>query len=92
MLFMVCNLTEIYDHIPQTSSLAQVGHASSLRHPNVILFMGLVLEPLTMVVEFCARGSLADVLRKAKSNPGLAMHMNWTRLLGIAMDAAKVRG
>ena len=56
----------------------------------MILFMGLVLEPLTMVVEFCARGSLADVLRKAKGNPSLGVHLTWTRLLSIAMDAAKV--
>ena len=67
-----------------------MAHASSLRHPNVILFMGLVLEPLTMVVEFCARGSLADVLRKAKANPSLGVHLTWNRLLSIAMDAAKV--
>ena len=52
---------------------------------------GIVLEPLTLIVEFCARGSLADVLHLARGNPKLGQQLNWNRLLGIAMDAAKVR-
>ena len=50
---------------------------------------GIVLEPLTLIVEFCARGSLADVLHLARGNPRLGLQLNWNRLLGIAMDAAK---
>lgn len=63
---------------------------SSLRHPNVVMFMGLCLEPPCIVTEFCARGSLFDVLRKARSSPPFAQQMDWTRRLGMALDASKV--
>ena len=52
--------------------------------------MGMVTEPLTLVVEYCARGSLRDILVKAKASPALGQRMNWPRLLSLAMDCAKV--
>jgi serine/threonine protein kinase len=42
----------------------QVNILASIRHPNIVLFMGVCLEPPCLVTEFCARGSLYDVLRK----------------------------
>ena len=45
-----------------------------------------------MVTEFCARGSMYDVLQKAADSPMvLAPQLDWTRRLGMALDAAKVR-
>ena len=63
---------------------------ASLRHPNVVMFMGLCLEPPCIVTEFCARGSLFDVLRKARSSPPFAQQLDWPKRLGMALDASKV--
>ena len=62
----------------------------AVRHPNVVLFMGLCLNPVCIVTEFCARGSLADVLRKALDNPAFQQQLDWSKRLAMAMDAAKV--
>ncbi len=63
---------------------------AALRHPNVVLFMGVCLEPPCVVSEWCARGSLFDVLIKARSTPALAPQLDWARRLNMALDAAKV--
>lgn len=68
----------------------QVMIMSALRHPNVVLFMGVCLEPPCVVSEWCARGSLLDVLTKARNTPQLAPQLDWTRRLNMALDAAKV--
>jgi serine/threonine protein kinase len=44
---------------------------------------------LTSHAEFCARGSLYDVLRTAGRQPGLAAELGWRRRLGMAFDAAR---
>lgn len=62
----------------------------ALRHPNVVMFMGLCLEPPCIVTEFCARGSLYDVLKKARGNPAFAQQLDWSRRISMALDAAKV--
>ena len=63
---------------------------ASLRHPNVVMFMGMCVEPPCIITEFCARGSLFDVLRKARTSPAFAQQMDWSRRLSMALDAAKV--
>ena len=63
---------------------------SSIRHPNVVLFMGLCFEPPCMVSEFCARGSLYDVLKRARAKPALGQQLDWPKRLNMALDAAKV--
>ena len=68
----------------------QVSIISSLRHPNVVMFMGLCLQPPCIVTEFCARGSLYDVLRKARTSQGFAQQLDWSKRLSMALDAAKV--
>ena len=62
----------------------------AVRHPNIVLFMGLCLNPVCIVTEFCARGSLSDVLRKAAANKVFAQQLDWVKRLTMAMDAAKV--
>ncbi|DBB05340.1 TPA: hypothetical protein ACH3X3_010560 [Trebouxia sp. C0006] len=62
---------------------------AALRHPNVVMFMGLCLEPPCIVTEFCARGSLYDVLKKARSTPAFAQQLDWSRRISMALDAAK---
>ena len=63
---------------------------AALRHPNVVMFMGLCLEPPCIVTEFCARGSLYDVLKKARGTPAFAQQLDWSRRISMALDAAKV--
>lgn len=70
--------------------VVQVSIMSAIRHPNVVLFMGLCLDPPCIVTEFCARGSLYDVLKKARSTPAFAQQLDWSRRLSMALDAAKV--
>ena len=54
-----------------------------LRHPNIVLFMGMVEEPLCMVTEFCGRGNLFDLLHNA------SVRLPWHRRVFMALDAAK---
>ncbi len=61
----------------------------NMRHPNVILFMGICPEPFCIVTEYCSRGSLYDLLRSARNDPALARELSWPRRLSLAMDAAK---
>jgi hypothetical protein len=68
----------------------QVGILASMRHPNIVLFMGVCLEPPCLVTEWCARGSLFDVLAKAARNPTVASQLEWPRRLTMALDGAKV--
>lgn len=44
----------------------QVGILSTLRHPNVVLFMGVCLSPPAVVTEYCPLRSLYDVLKKVR--------------------------
>lgn len=43
-----------------------------------------------MSVQFCARGSMFDVLAKARSSPLLAQQLDWPKRISMALDAAKV--
>lgn len=62
---------------------------AQMRHPNVVLYLGLCLEPPCVVTEYCARGSLSDVLKQANRMPNFAQQLDWSRRLTMALDAAK---
>ena len=75
---------------PVLSSLAKESNMmAALRHPNVVGFLGVCLEPPCIVTEYCARGSLTDVLRGAKTSPQKASMLDWSKRLNMALDAAK---
>ncbi len=40
-----------------------------LRHPNIVMFLGACSAPPCMVTEYCARGSLLDILLRAREHP-----------------------
>ncbi len=63
---------------------------AAIRHPNVVLLMGLCLNPVCVVSEFCARGSLSDVIKKAATSKIFAQLLDWPKRLSMALDAAKV--
>lgn len=68
---------------------AEVEVLASLHHPNVVLFMGVILSPPCVVTEFCPMRSLFDVLERAWHEPALAKRLNWPRRLLMALDAAR---
>lgn len=63
-----------------TSALEQfcgeVGVMQQLRHPHVLLFLGVSLSRgvLCIITEFCARGSVWDVLRAREGDSGTVAH------------------
>lgn len=67
----------------------EVDILSTLRHPNVVLFLGVCLQPACVVTEYCPLGSLFDVLGKARQDPSFAERLTWARRLLMALDAAK---
>ncbi|KAL3138899.1 hypothetical protein ABBQ32_005722 [Trebouxia sp. C0010 RCD-2024] len=72
-----------------TTLETEVSIMAAIRHPNVAMLMGLCLSPICVVTEFCARGSLTDVLRKAASDPVSAQQLDWRKRITMALDAAK---
>lgn len=52
---------------------------AAMRHPNVVMYLGVVHEPPCVVTEYCARGSLTDVLKRARLSPAMAAQMDWGR-------------
>ena len=72
------------------ASAMQAHIMAAVRHPNIVLFMGLCLNPVCIVTELCARGSLCDVIRKAADSPKFAREFDWSKRLMMALDAAKV--
>eukprot|EP00887_Chlorella_sp_A99_P003665 scaffold7.g3665.t1 len=67
----------------------EAGLMAALRHPNVVQFLGYCAFPPCMVLEYCSRGSLTEVLKSATQNPSTAAHLTCKRRLGMALDAAK---
>ncbi len=63
-------------------------HLPYRRHPHVVNFLGICHEPPCIVTEFCARGSLCDLLAAARSDPEVAAQLSWRRRLTMAADAA----
>ena len=67
-----------------------------LRHPNVVSFMAICVDPPCIVTEYCSRRSLYDVLRSAAraeetaGGAGAAGELGWRRRL--AMVGAGRRG
>ncbi|KAG0457801.1 hypothetical protein HPP92_022958 [Vanilla planifolia] len=67
--------------------MREVSIMKSLRHPNIVLFMGAVIQPphLSIVTEYLSRGSLYRFLHK----PGVKELLDERRRLSMAFDVAK---
>ena len=59
---------------------------SSLRHPNIVQFMGICPSPPCIISELCQHGSLADLLKAVRGNTKL--RPSWRSMLGMMIDAA----
>jgi serine/threonine protein kinase len=57
--------------------------------PPTLRYLGVCLHPPCVVTEYCARGSLNDVLKRARTSTSLRGHLDWSRRLHMALDAAK---
>ncbi|XP_023005641.1 serine/threonine-protein kinase CTR1-like isoform X1 [Cucurbita maxima] len=66
--------------------LREVAIMKSLRHPNIVLFMGAVTKPpnLSIVTEYLSRGSLYRLLHKSG-----VKDIDETRRINMAYDVAK---
>ncbi|KAK9833554.1 hypothetical protein WJX81_005671 [Elliptochloris bilobata] len=67
----------------------EAGMMAAMRHPNIVLYLGVCSDPPCVVTEYCARGSLNDVFKRALLNPLYAAHLDWCKRLSMALDAAK---
>lgn len=61
---------------------------ASLRHPNIINFLGVCLKPPCLLMELCPKKSVDALLAAAATNSPAA-RLSWVRLLSMAYDAAK---
>ena len=66
-----------------TCGLQESTLLAALRHPNICQFLGVCPVPPCLVTEYCARGSLADLLRAARASPARAAQLKWPRRLGM---------
>ena len=66
--------------------VAEVAVMQELRHPNIVMLLGVTTEPPGIVQEYCSRGSLYGVLRRHAS-PG-APPLAWRVRLQMALGAA----
>jgi serine/threonine protein kinase len=67
----------------------ECGLMASMRHPNVVQFLGVCACPPAIVTEYCGRGSLTSVLQEGLKSPQKAAQLTWQRRLRMAIDAAK---
>ncbi|KAK9868869.1 hypothetical protein WJX84_005074 [Apatococcus fuscideae] len=67
----------------------EAGMMATLRHPNVVMFLGVCTQPPCVITEFCARGSMLDALQRAHKSQAMAMELDWRKRLSMALDAAK---
>ena len=65
---------------------AEVALMKTLRHPNIVGFLGACSDPVCLVTEYCSNGNLFNILQnKAKGGTPLS----WRTLLGFALDEAR---
>ena len=67
----------------------EVSVLRTLRFQKIVMFLGVCLDPPCIVTEYCARGSLFDVLSRAKERPEIGKRLTWKRRINMALDAAK---
>lgn len=68
----------------------EAGLLASLRHPNIVDFMGVCMTPPGCILtEYCEKGSVRDVLAHAQGGGAAAQELTWERRLAMALDAAQ---
>lgn len=79
-------IQEFFDPEAESDFLKEMKILSSLRHPNLLLFMGACSKPknLMMVTEFLEKGSLIDLLGQKDPNKKLSFRTKMNIAIGIA--------
>jgi serine/threonine protein kinase len=74
--------------------IAEVALMQELRHPNIVMLLGVTLNPPSIVQEYCGRGSLYGVLRRhgAPGAPPLAWRVRLHMALGAATGMCYLHG
>ena len=52
-----------------------------LRHPNVVIFMGVLLEPRALVTEYMSRGSLEDTIHNPRTFIHPSIALSWAHAM-----------
>jgi Protein tyrosine and serine/threonine kinase/C-terminal of Roc, COR, domain len=65
--------------------VAVMGH---LNHRSLVRLLGVVMEPLCMVLEYMNSGSLYDYLHCPEKVPSAPAALDWATRLGVACDIA----
>ena len=63
-----------------------------LRHPNIVIFMGFILQPMCLVTEYCHNGNLFDIIHtkeRKEEKEEFTIKLPWKRCVRIALDIAK---
>lgn len=71
---------------------SEVALMRALRHPNIVIFMGLVMDPVCLVTEYCHNGNLFDLLHDTiedEQGEHYAVKIPWQRRVRIALDVAR---
>ena len=55
----------------------EAGVMASMRHPHIVAFMGVCINPPAIVTEYCKRGSLTSLLQAAKALAERAAELTW---------------
>lgn len=62
---------------------------AALRHPNCIQYLGAMLDPPALIMEYCSKRSVDRILAEALLDPKAAKQLDWVHLMSMATDAAK---
>lgn len=68
----------------------EVAIMAGLRHPAVVQFLGVSLQPPMLVTEYCERGSLFSVVYNMRfaAPETISSTFDWRRRLSLALDAS----
>ncbi|KNC53346.1 TKL protein kinase [Thecamonas trahens ATCC 50062] len=72
--------TLLVDFVSEASVLMK------LRHPNIVLFMGIMLDPAALVTEYVIHGSLFSVLHDYDYNLETNCILWWAHAIAIGLD------
>ncbi|GMS99479.1 hypothetical protein PENTCL1PPCAC_21654, partial [Pristionchus entomophagus] len=66
---------------------AEIGHLKHLEHPNIIKFLGVCRQApvFAVVMEYCTRGQLCEVLKKEHSVDSMEW-VDWAKQIADGMD------
>ena len=77
LLCCCATLAPLNHHQATARPIRSISNATPSPACSCIFMQGVCLEPPAIFYEFCARGSLADVLAEAADNPKAALQLTW---------------